>query len=114
MHTRSVFVALSLITMISMSGVASAVTWQDRQVGVLQSVAGADCVFFTLVGVAEADPARPGDPWFSMPRSQSGAKDLYAMLLAAKLSGQAVTVQTTGSTSSSCAGYVSIAAAWIP
>ena len=86
---------------------APAVNWADRTVGQLQSTYdGADCIYFTLEGVTEADPVKPGDHWFAIPRTQYGAKDAYAMLLAAKLTGKTVFVSTRGALSS--CGYAAV------
>lgn len=71
--------------------------WSGKQVAtVISTYDSADCIYFTLEGVTEADPVKPGDPTFAIPRSQYGSKDAYAMLLAAKLSGQPVRVLTRG------------------
>ena len=65
--------------------------WNGRMVGMLSSTYdGADCIYFTLEGVSEADPIKPGDPTFAIPRSQFGSKDAYSMLLAAKLADKPV------------------------
>ena len=83
--------------------------WPTKNVSTLMTAYdGADCFYFTLKGVAEADPVKPGDPTFAIPRTQFGAKDGYAMLLAAKLSGSTVRVVTRGTLS---CGYASVA--WI-
>lgn len=80
--------------------------WPGRMVSMLSSTYdGADCIYFTLQGVAEADPVKPGDPTFAIPRAQYGSNDAYAMLLAAKLSGQAVRVITRGTLA---CGYASV------
>jgi len=72
----------------------------------LSSYDSADCFYFTLQGVSEADPAKPGDPMFAIPRTQYGAKDAYAMLLAAKISGEPVVVKTRGTLA---CGYAAVA-----
>jgi hypothetical protein len=61
-------------------------------------------------GVAEADPVKPGNAWFAVSRTQYGAKDAYAMLLAAKLSGQAVNISTNGTLSCT---YPTASSVWI-
>jgi len=66
------------------------------------------CAFFTLDGVAEADPVSPGNPWFALPQSAAGYKEAYSLLLAAALSGKTVRVFTTGATISTCSGYVGV------
>jgi len=83
------------------------IDWPGKSVAMLSSTYdGADCVYFTLVGVAEADPIKPGDPTFAIPRSQYGANDAYAMLLSSKLTGQPVRVITRGTLA---CGYASVA-----
>jgi len=43
------------------------VLYSDRKVGTLQAFYdGADCVFFKLEGVAQADPIKPNDPMFAI------------------------------------------------
>lgn len=92
-HFRKAIICCALIGAPSM--VFSAVTWTGKTVGqLISSHDGADCIYFTLEGVAEADPVAPGFAWFALPRAQYGAKDAYAMLLSAKLSGQTVSVVT--------------------
>jgi hypothetical protein len=81
--------------------------WPNKSVAMLSSTYdGADCIYFTLQGVSEADPIKPGEPTFAIPRAQYGAKDAYAMLLAAKLSGSTVRVLTRGTLA---CGYASVA-----
>jgi hypothetical protein len=65
-----------------------------------------DCVYFTLTGVSQTDPAIPANSWFAIPRDQYGAKDAYAMLLTARATGARVRVTTTGGTI--CGGYAQI------
>lgn len=59
--------------------------WPNKTVAMLSSTYdGADCYYFTLQGVSEADPIKPGDPTFAFARTQYGAKDGYAMLPSCK------------------------------
>lgn len=96
MTSRTILMAVILAASLSPEA-TFAVNWAGKRVGQLQSTYdGADCIYFTLEGVTEADPIKPGDPFFAIPRSQYGAKDAYAMLLAAKISGQTVLVSTRG------------------
>jgi hypothetical protein len=55
-----------------------------------------DCYTFTLVGVSQADPVRPAVGTFALQRTRQSAKEAYATLLAAKVSGTRVMVGTTG------------------
>jgi hypothetical protein len=81
--------------------------WANKTVAMLSSTYdGSDCVYFTLEGVTQADPVKPGDPTFAFPRNQFGAKDGYAMLLAAKLADRPVRVLTRGTLS---CGYAAVA-----
>lgn len=78
--------------------------------GIQASGDAADCFYFMLEGVNQPGPAANG-PWFAMSRSQYGAKDAYALLLAAKLSGTPVSVRST-TTSAVCGGYATANAVW--
>jgi hypothetical protein len=94
---------LAIVAVTAGSTSALAVDW-NATVGQLQGLSsGANCTFFTLNGVSQADPVVPSNPWFAIDRSQIGATDAYALLLAAKVSGSAVRVTTTGGTV--CGGY---------
>jgi hypothetical protein len=64
-----------------------------------------DCVFFQLEGVSAADPAAPS-PWFVIPRSRLNYREMYALLLSARLSGTPVNVGTTGNTA--CGGRAEV------
>lgn len=69
-----------------------------------------DCLWFTLVGVAQADPINPNNPYFALTRTQIGYNETYALLLSAKLSGSTVIVVTTGAVAGGgCGGYAGIA-----
>jgi hypothetical protein len=95
MKVTIVFKVITIAAVAASSSVAFSASWVNKNVANLQSMfSGADCFYFTLEGVSEADPVVPGSPWFAVPRTQFGAKDGYAMLLSAKLSGQSVVVTT--------------------
>jgi hypothetical protein len=66
------------------------------------------CVFFSIAGVSQADPVMPGWPWIALRKSHASFKEIYAFLLAAKHSGEPVTVSTTGTAVSECDGYVEL------
>ena len=81
--------------------------WNAKTVLMLSSTYdGADCIYFTLDGVPEADPIKSGDPTFAIPRSQYGSRDAYAMLLSAKLADKPVRVTTRGTLA---CGYAAVA-----
>jgi len=105
---KSLFKALAIASAVVLPATSNAMlSWENKAVSMLSSTYdGADCIYFTLTGVAEADPIKPGDPTFAIPRSQFGSKDGYAMLLMAKATGQTVRVITRGTLA---CGYASVA-----
>jgi hypothetical protein len=78
-----------------------------KTVSVIQSpTPSGDCLYFSLVGVPQADPISPGNPWFALPHSHTGFKEAVAILMAAKLSQQTITVETTGTAAGgTCGAY---------
>jgi hypothetical protein len=89
------------------SSACAAVAYNGKTVGNLQGFYdGADCFYFKLNGVTEADPIKANDPWFAISRSQYGTKDALAVLLAAKVSGMTVHVSTRGTL---VCGYAGVA-----
>lgn len=68
-----------------------------------------DCVFFTLTGVSQADPISAGSPWFAVPSTQTGFNQVYATLLAAKVSGGTLLVSTSGALAGGdCGNYAGV------
>lgn len=65
------------------------------------------CLFFSLEGVATADPVTPNMNWFSVPMTHPGFKEIVAMLISARTSREPVTVYTTGSV---VCGHASVSA----
>jgi hypothetical protein len=56
-----------------------------------------ECAFFRLIGVSEADPATPGVPWFAVPKTHPGYREIVAILLQARATGAPLQhVATTG------------------
>jgi hypothetical protein len=69
-----------------------------------------DCIWFTLTGVGTADSAVSPSPWFALARTQTGFTEIYAMLLATKMSGATVAVLTTGLNAGGvCSAYAGVA-----
>ena len=63
----------------------------------LLEVADSNCIFFQLSGVTEANPVKPNGAWFAIERNQGNAKEMYALLLSVRLSGNTLArVLTTG------------------
>lgn len=68
----------------------------DKQVGHVMPPDGRGCTFFTLNGVAVADSNYSATSWFAVPLSREGYKEVYVLLLSARLSHETVNVVTTG------------------
>jgi len=102
-------IVLLCAIVMSMSS-ASAQTLSGKLVGRLMPPDGRDCVFFELQGVGTADPSVPGgESWIAVPRSQTGFKEIYALLLTAKAMQMPITVVTTGAPAPSpCNGFVGL------
>jgi hypothetical protein len=69
-----------------------------RQVVQLHSPDTRECTFFMLTGVAEADPVLPGNPWFAVPKTHVGYKEIVSFLMTARITGESLTVYTAGTT----------------
>jgi hypothetical protein len=68
------------------SAEAALVQHFDKTISVLEA-ADSPCIFFQLTGVTEANPAVPSGVWFGIDKNQGNAKEMYALLLSARLSG---------------------------
>jgi hypothetical protein len=109
---RFFLVAAGLLISATCLRVEAQVLYSDRKVGTLQAFYdGADCVFFKLEGVTQADPIKPNDPMFAIAATQAGAKNAYAALLAAKLAGLMPIVRTRGNL---VCGYAGVAELILP
>jgi len=54
------------------------------------------CLFFKLVGVAEADPVVAGQWWFTVPRTHTAYREILNLLVTARVATLPVSVTTTG------------------
>ena len=83
-------------------------THQAKRVSMLQAPpSNGACLYFQLQGVAAADPAVNGNPFFAVPATHPGYREIYATLLAAKLSEIPVYVTATGALAGgACGSYV--------
>lgn len=117
-RARAGFYLVVAVLMVSVSPAVLAVEWVDKYVANLEPYfvePGQDCIYFTLEGVSRADASLPGGAsgtaWFAIPRTNPGARDVYAMLLAAKLAARPVIVATTGEVA--CRTYVGVKSVWM-
>jgi hypothetical protein len=90
---------------------SSAAQFYTSTIGQLQAPSfNQDCIWFTLTGVAQADPIVPNSPWLALARTQTGFNEIYAMLLATKMSGATVAILTTGVNAGGvCSAYAGVA-----
>jgi hypothetical protein len=98
--------ALVLVAFLGISPrtIAAPTDFSGKTVALLSSpTTSADCVYFTLNGVSVADPAVPGQPWFAVPRTHLGFKEIVSLLSTAKATDKPLTVR---SSSQFACGYV--------
>ena len=104
--SRPLLLVLSGLTISSLS---LAGVFENRVVGRIETPdLVRDCLFFTLQGVAGTDTNAPADPWFVVPRTHPGFREIYGALLTARASGALVSVFTTGALESSCGGHYGV------
>ena len=106
--------SITTLLLLGMAGLQAQaqVLHSDKKIATLQAFYdGADCVFFKLEGVTQADPVKPNDPMFAIAATQPGAKNAYAALLGAKLSGLTPIVRTRGNL---VCGYAGVAEVILP
>lgn len=97
-----VVAAMALMTLIG-SRAEAETSWENAKVSVLELPdPNHNCIFFTLVNVAQADPTIPGSPWFAIPMSQNGSSEMYNLLLRSKLEGLPISVVTSGAPAAGC------------
>lgn len=81
--------------------------------GIVVQIANPDdrpCIFFRLSGVAEADPVLPGQPWFAVPKTHGGYKEIVATLMIARSTQDPIyQVLTSGAVACGYAEVLSIA-----
>lgn len=91
---------------------APATTWSDKQIQFITADTR-PCIFFQLVGVTQADPVVPTNPWFALSTSNPMFQQISAMLLTAKATQGRVDIITTGTGDPACAGYASVGGVWL-
>jgi hypothetical protein len=97
MKMKTALVAIVAVLVTLAAARSDAVIYENKMIGTIQPfIAGDNCFYFTLQGVTEADPVKPGSPWFAISRSDTGAKDAMATLLSAKYQGIAIRVFSNG------------------
>lgn len=81
-----------------------ATDWYEKKVNQVQINAANGCLYFTLEGVAQADPVTPGQPWFTLEPSNASHSAMLSILMVAYASKVPVKVATTGIKTPVC-GY---------
>ena len=100
--SRTTKIAFTLLIFLSVFNLAHATNYNSYQVDIVRPGGDRPCTLFQLVGVSQADPVLPGSPWFSIPQTAQGYKEMVATLLAAKLAARNIDVITTGTVPSAC------------
>lgn len=100
MRKQTGIAALAMLSGLAASSAnATLVSFLDKTVADVQADSYNPCIFFKLSGVSEANPAVPNDPWFAIDSAQPNAKELYAILLSARLADRPIArVLTNGVT----------------
>ena len=102
------YIVLTLIVLVASSSQAhSEVVYSGKKITTLYGFYdSADCIYFKLEGVTQADPVKLNEPIFAISRTQSGAKEAFATLLAAKITRTPPYVRTRGNL---VCGYAGVA-----
>jgi hypothetical protein len=91
---------------ISFGAQAGPLEFPNRAVALFSSpTPTSDCLYFTLQGVPQADPGVPNQPWFAVPRTHQGFKEIAMIVAMAKASERSITVRT--GTTFAC-GFISV------
>jgi hypothetical protein len=102
------FARLVLTVLLSVGPQAFAATYPNAIVTQVLTITGQSgaglCYYFTLSGVAQADPSVPNNPWFAIStNSNVSAKEEFALILTARVTGTPVSaVVTTGAADPDC------------
>lgn len=68
-----------------------------KTVSLVETDAVSSCLFFQLSGVSQANPVVANGVWFAIDKNAENAKEIYAILLSARLTGTTLTrVVTNG------------------
>lgn len=84
-------------------------SYDAKQIGQIFPPDGRGCLFFTLKGVSVVDTSVAANPWIAVPITYQGYKELYALLISARLTGGTFNVTTSGS---ACGGYAQLQVAY--
>ncbi len=87
----TIFFLLYLVAM-----VVSAADYPNKKIGYIRGPDTRPCLLFQLEGVTTA--GNTGSPWFALSFSHPGYKDIFSIMLAAKMSGKTINVSTSNNT----------------
>jgi hypothetical protein len=102
---------VALLTFLPAAAAMADTTHTSKLVAEIQPPQAAqDCVYFRLDGVSVADGGvLSNNPYFALPRTHVGFKEIYALLMSAYLTGTTVSVRTTGAAAGgACGVYVGV------
>ena len=100
-----------LLLLLATSGVASAGTYEWNNISVIRSPDGRPCLFFQMKGVSNVDLT--GHAWFVVKQSHVGYKEISSMIMAAKITGKAMSVSTSGNVVPEC-GHAEVVVVHLP
>jgi len=97
MRTKDkIWPSVVIVVLSATTEAAKAAATHTGNIAIVHNPDSRPCLFFQVSGVNEADPIVPGNPWFSVPQTHTGYKEIVATLLVARINGQSITVGTNG------------------
>ena len=94
---RHVHHLCAVVTILMSASSATAGTLHSNKIVNQVQIDGRPCLFFTLQGVAQADPVHPSAAHFAVSTDHPNYATMVSILLSAKMGRASVTVSTTGS-----------------
>jgi hypothetical protein len=99
-----------LMSAAGVAPIAGAVTYNGATIAIIQSpTPSANCLYFQLTGVTQADPIAPSNAWFAIPATQNGFNQVVAMLISLRIASGTLQVTTTGALAGgTCGNYAGV------
>lgn len=89
-HAALAAIAAFVITAGITARSAEAESHLGKIVSIFNTPDGRGCAFFQLQGVTQADPVRPGNAWFAIPKTAEGYNEMVSILLMSRSKGMAM------------------------
>lgn len=104
--------AAALISLLTWSPGVHAADSNGRVALTIPPNGGADCFYFSLYGVAQADPVLPGNSFFAMSKTDPAYQETFALVMTAAANGRYVYASTTGTVVCGKAKLAVVYTAW--